>query len=179
MHRCDVWTCISAANACWIVLCKCMLDIKCSVLRGWSCAITKSFEFWLGTVEKMGLTLSLYIYMMHLSPLVSSPPSCSYISNVASSKSLPQKSPPALLGTMKSFIFSNHLFFFALPFFLLVPNLDANHPLSLTLLHHPLIVLTPNSFQSSFNLLPHLLFPSSTSHTILFHERSSSPLLAQ
>ena len=59
MHRCDVWTCMSAANACWIVLCKCMLDIKCSVLRGWSCAITKSFEFWLRTVEKMGLTLSL------------------------------------------------------------------------------------------------------------------------
>ena len=59
MHRCDVWTCMSAANAFWIVLCKCMLDIKCSVLRGWSCAITKSFEFWLRTVEKMGLTLSL------------------------------------------------------------------------------------------------------------------------
>ena len=59
MHRCDVWTCMSAANACWIVLCKCMLDIKCSVLRGWSCAITKSFEFALRTVEKMGLTLSL------------------------------------------------------------------------------------------------------------------------
>ena len=58
MHRCDVWTCMSAANACWIVLCKCMLDIKCSVLRGWSCAITKSFEFWLRTDEKMGLTLS-------------------------------------------------------------------------------------------------------------------------
>ena len=58
MHRCDVWTCMSAANACWIVLCKCMLDIKCSVLRGWSCAITKSFEFWLRTVEKMGLILS-------------------------------------------------------------------------------------------------------------------------
>ena len=57
MHRCDVWTCMSAANACWIVLCKCMLDIKCSVLRGWSCAITKSFEFWLRTVEKMGLIL--------------------------------------------------------------------------------------------------------------------------
>ena len=58
MHRCDVWTCMSAANACWIVLCKCMLDIKCSVLRGWSCAITKSFEFWLRTDEKMGLTLN-------------------------------------------------------------------------------------------------------------------------
>ena len=58
MHRWDVWTCMSAANACWIVLCKCMLDIKCSVLRGWSCAITKSFEFWLRTDEKMGLTLS-------------------------------------------------------------------------------------------------------------------------
>ena len=58
MHRCGVWTCMSAANACWIVLCKCMLDIKCSVLRGWSCAITKSFEFWLRTDEKMGLTLS-------------------------------------------------------------------------------------------------------------------------
>ena len=58
MHRCDVWTCMSAANACWIVLCKCMLDIKCSELRGWSCAITKSFEFWLRTDEKMGLTLS-------------------------------------------------------------------------------------------------------------------------
>ena len=57
MHRCGVWTCMSAANACWIVLCKCMLDIKCSVLRGWSCAITKSFEFWLRTVEKMGLIL--------------------------------------------------------------------------------------------------------------------------
>ena len=37
-------------------------------------------------------------------------------------------------------------------FFLLAPNLDANHPLSLTLLHHPPIDLTPNSFQSSFNL---------------------------
>ena len=49
---------MSAANACWIVLCKCMLDIKCSVLRGWSCAITKSFEFWLRTVEKMGSILS-------------------------------------------------------------------------------------------------------------------------
>ncbi len=61
MHRCDVWTCMSAANACWIVLCKCMLDIKCSVLRGWSCAITKSFEFWLRTDEKMGLTLSHHI----------------------------------------------------------------------------------------------------------------------
>ena len=48
---------MSAANACWIVLCKCMLDIKCSVLRGWSCAITKSFKFWLRTDEKMGLTL--------------------------------------------------------------------------------------------------------------------------
>ena len=60
MHRCDAWTCMSAANACWIVLCKCMLDIKCSVLRGWSCAITKSFEFWLRTDEKMGLTLSPY-----------------------------------------------------------------------------------------------------------------------
>ena len=58
MHRCDAWTCMSAANACWIVLCKCMLDIKCSVLRGWSCAITKSFEFWLRTVEKMGSILS-------------------------------------------------------------------------------------------------------------------------
>ena len=45
-------------NACWRVLCKCMLDIRCSVLRGWSCAITKSFEFWLRTDEKMGLTLS-------------------------------------------------------------------------------------------------------------------------
>ena len=41
-------------SACWRVLCKCMLDIRCSVLRGWSCAITKSFEFWL---EKMGLIL--------------------------------------------------------------------------------------------------------------------------
>ena len=51
---------MSAANACWIVLCKCMLDIKCSVLRGWSCAITKSFEFWLRTDEKMGLTLSVW-----------------------------------------------------------------------------------------------------------------------
>ena len=100
-----------------------------------------------------------------------------HMSYVMSSMSLPQKSSPALLGTMKSFIFSNHLFFF--PFFLLVPNLDANYPLSLTLLHHPLTVLSPNSFQSSFNLLPHLLFPSSTSRTILFHERSSSPLLAQ
>ena len=59
MHRCDVWTCMSAANACWIVLCKCMLDIKCSVLRGWSCAITKSFEFWLRTDEKMGLILKI------------------------------------------------------------------------------------------------------------------------
>ena len=48
-----------AANACWIVLCKCMLDIKCSVLRGWSCAITKSVEFWLRTDENMGLTLSI------------------------------------------------------------------------------------------------------------------------
>ena len=50
-----------------------------------------------------------------------SPPSCSYTSNVVSSKplphmsyvmssmSLPQKSSPALLGTMKSFIFSNQL----------------------------------------------------------------------
>ena len=56
MHRCDAWTCMR--NACWIVLCKYMLDIKCSVLRGWSCAITKSFEFWLRTVEKIGLTLS-------------------------------------------------------------------------------------------------------------------------
>ena len=65
MHRCDVWTCMSAANACWIVLCKCMLDIKCSVLRDWSCAITRSFEFWLRTVEKMGLTLS---HMMHRPP---------------------------------------------------------------------------------------------------------------
>ena len=46
-------------SACWRVLCKCMSDIRCSVLRGWSCAITKSFEFWLRTVEKMGLTLSL------------------------------------------------------------------------------------------------------------------------
>ena len=130
------------------------------------------------------------LYMM-TSLSLSSPPSCSCISDVASSKplplmsyvtssmSLPQKSSPALLGTMKTFIFSNHPFFFALPFFLLVPNLDANHPLSLTLLHHPLTVLTPNSFQSSFNLLPHLLFPSSTSLTILFHVRSSSPLLAQ
>ena len=44
-------------SACWRVLCKCMLDIRCSVLRGWSCAITKSFEFWLRTVEKMGLIL--------------------------------------------------------------------------------------------------------------------------
>ena len=59
MHRCVAWTCMSAANACWIVLCKCMLDIKCSVLRGWSCAMTKSFEIWLRTDEKMGLTLSL------------------------------------------------------------------------------------------------------------------------
>ena len=65
MHRCDVWTCMSAANACWSVLCKCMLDIKCSVLRGWSCAITKSFEFWLRTDEKMGLTLS---HMVHRPP---------------------------------------------------------------------------------------------------------------
>ena len=56
MHRCDVWTCM---NACWIVLCKCMLDIKCSVLRGWSSAITKSFEFWLRTDKKMGLTLNM------------------------------------------------------------------------------------------------------------------------
>ena len=124
-----------------------------------------------------------------ISPLT--PPSCSCISDVASSKplplmsyvtssmSLPQKSSPALLGTLQPFIFSNHLFFFALPFFLLVPNLDANHPLSLTLLHHPLTVVTPNSFQSSFNLVPHLLFPSSPSRTILFPERSSSPLLAQ
>ena len=47
-------------SACWRVLCKCMLDIRCSVLRGWSCAITKSFEFWLRTVEKMGLILSLH-----------------------------------------------------------------------------------------------------------------------
>ena len=51
-------------SACWRVLCKCMLDIRCSVLRGWSCAITKSFEFWLRTVEKMGLILS----MMHRPP---------------------------------------------------------------------------------------------------------------
>ena len=36
---------------------------------------------------------------------------------------------------------------------------------SLTLLHHPRTELTPNSFQSSFNLLPHLLF----------HLRSLSP----
>ena len=64
--------------------------------------------------------------------------------------------------------------FLALPFFLLVPNLDANHPLSLTLLHHPPIDLTPDSFQSSFNLVPHLLFPSSTSRIILF----SSPFLS-
>ena len=67
MHRCDVWTCMGAANACWIVLCKCMLDIKCSVLRGWSCAITKSFEFWLRTVEKMGLILSVCIISLSLS----------------------------------------------------------------------------------------------------------------
>ena len=73
------------------------------------------------------------------------------------------------------FYFLESSFFFALPFFLFVPNLDANHPLSLTLLHYPLTVLTPNSFQSSFNLVPHLLFPSSTSRTILFHVRSSSP----
>ena len=46
-------------SACWRALCKCMLDIRCSVLRGWSCAITKSFEFWLRTVEKMGLILSM------------------------------------------------------------------------------------------------------------------------
>ena len=128
------------------------------------------------------------LHMMHLSPLrraaatnrtsASSKP-LPHMSYVMSSMSLPQKSSPALLGTMKTFIFSNHPFFFALPFFLLVPNLDANHPLSLTLLRHPLTVLTPNSFQSSFNLLPHLLFPSSISRTILFHERSSSPLLAQ
>ena len=66
MHRCDVWTCMSAANACWIVLCKCMLDIKCSVLRGWSCAITKSFEFWLRTDIKDGvISLSL---IMHRPP---------------------------------------------------------------------------------------------------------------
>jgi len=45
-------------NACWRVMCKCMLDIRCSVLREWSCPITKSFEFWLRTVEKMGLILS-------------------------------------------------------------------------------------------------------------------------
>ena len=66
MHRCDVWTCMSAANACWIVLCKCMLDIKCSVLRGWSCAITKSFEFWLRTVEKMGLILKTRLFRFAL-----------------------------------------------------------------------------------------------------------------
>ena len=47
-------------SACWRVLCKCMLDIRCSVLRGWSCAITKSFEFWLRTVEKMRLTLKYH-----------------------------------------------------------------------------------------------------------------------
>ena len=35
-----------------------MVHIRCSALRGWSCAITKSFEFWLRTVEKMGLILS-------------------------------------------------------------------------------------------------------------------------
>ena len=69
MHRWDVWTCMSAANACWIVLCKCMLDIKCSVLRGWSCAITKSFEFWLRTVEKMGLILSLTHTLLPRPPL--------------------------------------------------------------------------------------------------------------
>ena len=66
MRRCDVWTCMSAANACWIVLCKCMLDIKCSVLRGWSCAITKRFEFWLRTDEKMGLTLSQTMHRPHV-----------------------------------------------------------------------------------------------------------------
>ena len=54
MHRCDVWTCMGAANACWIVLCKCMLDIKCSVLRGWSCAITKSFEFGSELLKRWG-----------------------------------------------------------------------------------------------------------------------------
>ena len=71
-----------------------------------------------------------------MTSLLLSPPSCSCISDVASSKplplmsyvtssmSLPQKSSPALLGTMKTFIFWNHPFFFALPFFLLVLIID-------------------------------------------------------
>ena len=68
MHRCGVWTCMSAANACLIVLCKCMLDIRYLVLRGWSCAITKSFEFWLRTVEKMCLILKnvRYEHMLYV-----------------------------------------------------------------------------------------------------------------
>ena len=148
----------------------------------------QKFRIWLRTVAKIGLILSHHMINPPASYDLSSlsPPNCScmsyimsYIMSSCRTSSLPQKSSPALFGTMKSFIFSNHPFFFALPFFLLVPNLDANHPLSLTLLHHPLTVLTPNSFQSSFNLVPHLLFPSSTSRTILFHERSSSPLLAR
>ena len=46
-------------------------------------------------------------------------------------------------------------FFFPFLFFLLAPNLDANQPLSLTLLHHPPTDLTHNSFQTSFNLVSH------------------------
>ena len=67
-RRCCWWWCVQDArlqdcyaqvtpglaecceSACWRVLCKCMLDIRC-------CAITKSFDFWLRTVEKMGLIL--------------------------------------------------------------------------------------------------------------------------
>jgi len=35
-----------------------MLGINCLVPRGWSCALTKSVEFGLRTVEKMGSILS-------------------------------------------------------------------------------------------------------------------------
>ena len=64
-------------SACWRVLCKRVLDIRCSVLRGWSCAITKSFEFWLRTVEKMGLILSLNL--IHARPSSSARALCGLV----------------------------------------------------------------------------------------------------
>ena len=51
-------------SACWRVLCKCMLDIRCSVLR--SCTITKSFECWLRTVEMMGLLLNVMRRLLYM-----------------------------------------------------------------------------------------------------------------
>jgi len=77
------------------------------------------------------------------------------------------------------YVLKSSFFFFSFFFFLPPSNVDANQQLDLTLLHNPRIELTPNSFHSSTNLLLHLLFSSSISHTILFHVRSFSPFLTQ